>query len=106
MRINTRQELEQRRKEYAASLKMQKKQILICAGTGCVAGGSLDIYARIQEILKERGIKCSLVLELKRRLLEICTSTNRPTRFRFVSTEVMLLLQLGIIERRSNMKMR
>ena len=63
MRINTRQELEQRRKEYAASLKMQKKQILICAGTGCVAGGSLDIYARIQEILKERGIKCSLVLE-------------------------------------------
>ncbi len=63
MRINTRQELKQRRKEYAASLKMQKKQILICAGTGCVAGGSLDIYARIQEILKERGIKCSLVLE-------------------------------------------
>lgn len=63
MRINTRQELEEKRAEYAASLKMQKKQILICAGTGCVAGGSLEIYARIQEILKERGIKCSLVLE-------------------------------------------
>ena len=31
MRINTRQELEQRRKEYAASLQMQHKQILICA---------------------------------------------------------------------------
>lgn len=63
MRINTREELEARRKEYAASLKTQRKQILICAGTGCVAGGSLDIYARMQEILMEQGIKCSLVLE-------------------------------------------
>ena len=63
MRINTREELEARRKEYAASLKTQRKQILICAGTGCVAGGSLNIYARMQEILMARGIKCSLVLE-------------------------------------------
>ncbi len=59
MRINTREELEARRKEYAASLKTQKKQVLICAGTGCVAGGSLNIYARLQEILIERGVKCS-----------------------------------------------
>ena len=63
MRINTREELEARRKEYAASLKTQKKQVLICAGTGCVAGGSLNIYARLQEILIERGVKCSLKLE-------------------------------------------
>ena len=63
MRINTRKELEEKRKEYAASLKTQKKQILICAGTGCVAGGSLNIYAKMQEILIARGIKCSLVLE-------------------------------------------
>ena len=46
MKIKTRQELEAKRAEYAASLKTQKKQILICAGTGCVAGGSLNIYAR------------------------------------------------------------
>ncbi len=51
MRINTREELERRRKEYANSLKTQRKQILICAGTGCVAGGSLNIYAKMQEIL-------------------------------------------------------
>ena len=51
MKIKTRQELEAKRAEYAASLKTQKKQILICAGTGCVAGGSLNIYARLQEIL-------------------------------------------------------
>lgn len=63
MRINTREELEQRREEYAASLRTQRKQILICAGTGCVAGGSLNIYAKMQEILLQRGIRCSLVLE-------------------------------------------
>ena len=63
MRINTREELERKRKEYANSLKTQRKQILICAGTGCVAGGSLNIYAKMQEILIARGIKCSLVLE-------------------------------------------
>ena len=63
MRINTREELEARRKEYAVSLKTQRKQILICAGTGCVAGGSLNIYARLQEIMIERGIRCAVRLE-------------------------------------------
>lgn len=63
MRINTREELVRLQQEYKASLESQKKQILICAGTGCVAGGSLLIYERLQEIMKERGIECSLKLE-------------------------------------------
>ena len=63
MKIETREQLIAKQKEYHDSLNSQRKQILICAGTGCVAGGSLNIYARLQEILKERGIKCSLVLE-------------------------------------------
>lgn len=63
MKINTRDELEAIRALYKSSLDKQYKQILICAGTGCVAGGSLDIYKRLQEIIDERGIKLSLVLE-------------------------------------------
>ena len=63
MRINTREELEQRRIEYKKSLDSQKKQILVCAGTGCVAGGSLKIYARLKELIEEKGLKCSVVLE-------------------------------------------
>ncbi len=63
MRINTREELSQRRKEYKRSLDSQKKQILICAGTGCVAGGSLKIYDRMKELMEEKGLKCSVVLE-------------------------------------------
>lgn len=63
MRISTREELEAKRGEFKQALSMQYKQILICAGTGCVAGGSLDIYARLQELIEENGLKCSVVLE-------------------------------------------
>ncbi len=63
MRINTWEELIHKRKEYKQSLDSQKKQILICAGTGCVAGGSLKIYDRMKELMEEKGIKCSVVLE-------------------------------------------
>lgn len=63
MRINSRQELEAVRIQYKKSLDSQVKKILICAGTGCVAGGSLEIYARMQELMKERGLECSVTLE-------------------------------------------
>ena len=36
--IRTRAELDQKRKEYARIVSLQKKQILVCGGTGCVAG--------------------------------------------------------------------
>ncbi len=63
MRINTREELEAKRKVLKQALSMQYKQILICAGTGCVAGGSLDIYARLQELIEANGLNCSVTLE-------------------------------------------
>lgn len=63
MKINTREELEAKRKIFKQALNTQYKQILICAGTGCVAGGSLDIYARLQELIEEKGLKCSVTLE-------------------------------------------
>ena len=62
-RIDTRQELEQLRAEFAEELKSQTKQILICGGTGCMASGSLKVYERLKEIMEERNIPCSLVLE-------------------------------------------
>ena len=63
MRINTREELEAKRKVLKQAFSMQYKQILICAGTGCVAGGSLDIYARLQELIEANGLNCSVTLE-------------------------------------------
>ncbi len=63
MKINTREELIAKQEEYKASLNSQKKQILICAGTGCVAGGSLDIYDKMKEIIEAKGLRCALILE-------------------------------------------
>ena len=62
-RINTREELELRREEYRKALNAQKKQILICGGTGCVAGGSLKIFDRMKELMEEKGIHCAVTLE-------------------------------------------
>lgn len=61
--IKTREDLDYLQKKFKASLDSQSKQILICCGTGCVAGGALKIYERFQEILKERDIPCSVMLE-------------------------------------------
>jgi NADH-quinone oxidoreductase subunit F len=61
--ITSRQELEQARKVYADALNKQYKKVLICAGTGCVAGGSLEIYERLKEIMQERSLPFSVELE-------------------------------------------
>ena len=63
MKIKDREQLTAKQEKYRASLNSQRKQILICAGTGCVAGGSLEIYDRMKEIIEEKGLKCALVLE-------------------------------------------
>lgn len=51
------------RNEYKDSLKKQYKKILICAGTGCIAGGSLDIYDELVRLMKEKGINCEISLQ-------------------------------------------
>ena len=63
MKIRNREELIQKQEKYRASLNSQRKQILICAGTGCVAGGSLKIYDKMKEIIESKGLKCALKLE-------------------------------------------
>ncbi|WP_458863371.1 NADH-quinone oxidoreductase subunit NuoF [Acidaminobacterium chupaoyuni] len=61
--LHNREELQQLRKISRSHFDAQTKKILICAGTGCVAGGSLEIYARLVELLKEKGIHCQVDLE-------------------------------------------
>ena len=53
MKIETREQLLAKQKEYHDSLNSQRKQILICAGTGCVAGGSLEIYAKMKSLKRK-----------------------------------------------------
>jgi len=63
MKIKNVKMLEECRELYKKALGLQKKQILICAGTGCVAGGSLVIYDRLKNIIEEKGIICDIQLQ-------------------------------------------
>ena len=60
--LKTREELSALRQTLEGRFASQVKKILVCAGTGCVAGGSLDIYARLVELLQEKGIHCQVDL--------------------------------------------
>ncbi len=62
MLLKDRNALDEFRDLYKNAVDVQKKKILICAGTGCVAGGSLKIYARLIELLKEKGVDCVVSL--------------------------------------------
>lgn len=61
--LATRSDLQKTREVYKKAFDQETKKILICAGTGCVAGGSLDIYAQLQHLMEEKGIACEVKLE-------------------------------------------
>ena len=41
----------------------QGKQVLVCAGTGCVAGGSMKVYDYIKQACEKRGIGVKVTLQ-------------------------------------------
>ncbi|MBP1924906.1 NADH-quinone oxidoreductase subunit F [Sedimentibacter acidaminivorans] len=41
---------------FKNSLEKQSIKVLVCAGTGCLAGGSLAIYEKIKKLVKENGL--------------------------------------------------
>ncbi|WP_346914482.1 NADH-quinone oxidoreductase subunit NuoF [Clostridium sp.] len=51
------------RNTYKESFRNEKIKILVCSGTGCIAGGALDIYDEFVRIMKEKDIKCEVRLE-------------------------------------------
>ena len=63
MRIESRQQLAECREAYKRALECQHKQVVICGGSGCVAGGSLNVYDRMKELMEERGLRVDVVLQ-------------------------------------------
>lgn len=51
-----RERLEVRRVKAKRALSYQKRQILLCAGTGCIAGGALKLYDYFKEECARRGL--------------------------------------------------
>ncbi len=52
----TRERLDALRAEAKTLLAADSREVLICAGTGCIAGGSLNIYDRLKALCEERGL--------------------------------------------------
>ena len=61
-RIGSREEFSAFREKCADAFRRETKKILVCGGTGCVAGGSLEIYDRLKELLIGKGITVDVEL--------------------------------------------
>ena len=53
IRIENRFQLKQVRAECQAETKQEKCRVLICGGTGCLAGGSAKLYEHMKELAAE-----------------------------------------------------
>ena len=53
-------DIEKIAKEFNDAYKAIKHRIVICGGTGCIAGGSLDVYKAFQAEMEKRGVACSV----------------------------------------------
>ena len=62
MKIATRAELTARRAQAQAWLAAEDRVILVCAGTGCIAGGSMKVYEKLTALCTERGLKTRVAL--------------------------------------------
>ncbi|MDR1863435.1 MAG: 4Fe-4S binding protein [Treponema sp.] len=58
--LNDRAALQNARKIYKKALDAEKTKLFVCAGTGCIASGSLDVYDRLAGIISEKKIPCGV----------------------------------------------
>ncbi len=63
LKLNNFSELASFREKCANELNAQGKKILVCGGTGCIAGGALKIYDKLIKLLEEKSLKVSVSLE-------------------------------------------
>lgn len=61
--LDTRQGLQRFRASCATAAEAETQKILICAGTGCIASGSLEIFERLCALMEERSIPCAVQLD-------------------------------------------
>lgn len=61
--LNNRQELIELRTRCEVSLTAQSKKILVCAGTGCVSSGALEIFETLKSLIEANGLVCAIELE-------------------------------------------
>ena len=61
--LKSREELALYRSRIYSAYEAQVQKLIICGGTGCVAGGSLKVYDRLKELMEARNIPVEVKLE-------------------------------------------
>jgi NADH-quinone oxidoreductase subunit F len=54
--------LKERKELFDACMAQYKARIIVCAGTGCVANGSLEVYERFRAYIEEKGLHVAVTL--------------------------------------------
>lgn len=54
--------LEERKKIFDDCMSQYKARIIICAGTGCVANGSLNVYKKFLDYIESKGLSIAVTL--------------------------------------------
>ena len=62
LQVNSPSEMVEMKEFCQAAFARQKIRFLVCAGTGCIAGGSLDVYAELKRLISERGVSIDVEL--------------------------------------------
>lgn len=63
--IKSRAEFSEFREKCEKALELQTRKILVCAGTGCVAGGSIEIYDRLIQLCREKNLNAKVELDFE-----------------------------------------
>ncbi len=58
-----RMELERIKNEYLKAKSNVKRRVVLCAGTGCVANGSVKVYEALVEAVKKAGVDVTVTME-------------------------------------------
>lgn len=62
MRIGSVYDLKRASEKFKQMIATQPQKILVCAGTGCVAGGSLEVFEHLKELIERKGLPVCLEL--------------------------------------------
>lgn len=64
MKTMNKANLEEIREHFNKATAHVHKRVVVCAGTGCIANGSMDVYHAFQAAIKEAGMELFTELEL------------------------------------------
>jgi len=62
--ITQKPDLESRAKAYDSARKQIKRRIVVCAGTGCIANGSLKLYEKLRTLIAEAKLNVVISLDI------------------------------------------